>query len=298
MQIPSRPALLEPGLVGSGLVEHIVRLAGIALLVLALAACSQREDAAQATVTEAVAGTISYSGSAVLAETAIVEAELVDVSAVDGPSEVISLQRLRNPGPFPVHFRLEYPPGRIDPTHRYTVQVRILQGEQVVFATDTPYPVITQGNPRVVDIGVIAIGSAGETVPVAASEPAVEGTVATEGMTATYAAQFEDGKLVSIQEDRDAGLGGKASAEYQFKEGRLLRYLELSRGRGSSGSTAMSNIELNLVFDDTGELLAATKTIDNTGVKPDLAEIDGARNRAELLRNHALAAKASRDHAH
>ncbi len=294
MQNPRPPDLIEPDLFG-----HIVRFAGSAVLALALAACSQGEEAAPATATEAVAGSISYDGSAALAETAIIEVELVDVSTTDGPSEVISLQRLRNPGPFPVHFKLEYPPGRIDPAHRYTVQVRILQGEQVAFATDTPYPVITQGNPRVVDIEMIAIGAAGESLPVAASEPAVTGRLTTAGMTASYAAQFEDGRLVSIQEDRDEGQAGKASAEYQFKEGRLLRYLELSRrGSGSSGSTAMSNIELNLVFDDTGELLAATKTIDNTGAKPETAEIDGARNRAELLRNHALAAKASRDHAH
>lgn len=288
MQIPPRPAFLE----------HIVRLAGSALVAMALASCSQGEDVAPAAVTEAVAGSLSYPGSAVLAETAVVEVELVDVSTA-GPSEVISVQRLRNPGPFPVHFKLEYPSGRIDPTHRYTVQARILDGEQVAFATDTPYPVITQGNPRVVDIGMIAIGSAGEPLAQVVSEPAIEGTLATEGMTASYAAQFEDGKLVSIQEDRDAGTAGKASAEYQFKEGRLLRYLELSRrGSGSAGSTTMNSVELNLVFDDTGELLAATKTIDNTGAMPETAEIDGARNRAELLRNHALAAKASRDHAH
>lgn len=294
MQIPPRPVLLE-----RGLFRHIVLLACSGLVVLALAACSQGEDAAPPAATAAVAGSINYSAGAELAESAVVEVELVDVSTTDGLSEVISVQRLRNPGPFPVRFRLEYPPDRIVPTHRYTVQVRILQGEQVAFATDTPYPVITQGNPSVVDIEMIAIGSAGESVAQVASEPSVEGTLATDGMTASYAAQFEDGKLVSIQEDRDAGPAGKASAEYQFKEGRLLRYLELSRrGGGSSGSTAMSSVELNFVFDDTGELLAATKTIDNTGAMPDTAEIDGARNRAELLRNHALAAKASRDHAH
>lgn len=41
------------------------------------------------------------------------------------------------------------------------------EGERLAFATDTAYPVITGGNPKTVDIAVVAIG-VGETAHVVA----------------------------------------------------------------------------------------------------------------------------------
>lgn len=280
--------------------EHIVGLPLFLLAALVLGACSRSEEPAPAeTAPEAVTGSISYRERIALTDAAIVEVDLADVSIDDGPAKVVSTQRIRSPGQVPVHFKLEYPAARIDPTHRYTIQARIREGDRLVFATDTAYPVITEGNPRIVEVLVVPIGSAaaqgaegGRSSP--AAEPAIEGTLATGDVTAKYSAQFAGGHLVSIQEDRDLGSLGKAGAEYQFKEGRLLRYIELGT-RATPGS--QQQIELDLAFDDTGEILAARKSVNDTASKPDLADIDAARNRAELLRSHALALKASREHA-
>lgn len=275
----------------SGHIAHWTR-GGFLLVLGALAACSASDTPETSTAeVEAVAGVLTHSERTELSPDATIEVELVDVSAADG-AEIISTQRIRNPGQLPVHFRLEYPPERIDAAHRYTVQARISDGGQIVYATDTAYPVITEGNPRAVEIAMIAIG--GTAGPAVANEPPLEGSLATAGTVSRYTAQFQDDKLISIQEERDAGAGGKAGAEYQFKEGRLLRYAELGQRAGPSGSV---RIELDFAFDDTGELLAATKTVDDVGAKPDEAEIHAARNRAELLRNHALAQRASREHA-
>lgn len=286
----------------SRILEHIARIAACLLVAQTFAACSSEETPMEATeaASQVVTGSVTYRERIALTNAAIVEVELLDVSVADAPAAVISSQRVRNPGQIPVHFRLEYRAAAIDDTHRYTVQARIFEGGQLAFATDTPYPVITQGNPRVVEVVTIPVGQAvTESIaqgPQRTSEPALEGTLTTGGIVASYSAYFAAETLVSIQEDRDEGSLGKAGAEYQFKEGRLLRYVERSRRPAVASGTNPSEVELNFAFDDTGELLAATKTVDDTGTKPEEAEIDAARNRAELLRNHALALKASREH--
>lgn len=279
--------------------EHIALLAGACLVAVVLSACSRDQPPAAAEPgTESIAGTLTFGELATLGDEAVVEVELADVS-VAGPAEIVSVQRIRKPGPFPVHFKLDYPASRIDPTHRYTIQARIREGDQVAYATDAAYPVITAGNPKTIEVAVVAIGSGESAAAVAASlapaERPLEGTLVNGGVTSKYSATFRNNSLVNIQEDRDAGSLGKAGAEYQFKEGRLLRYIELGTKAAATGN---EQVEFDFAFDDTGELLAARKTVNNTAMKPDDGDIRAARNRADLLRNHALALKASREHGH
>ncbi len=280
--------------------EHIALLTTWVLSAALLGACSKEEPTAPAeSPLEAVTGSITYRERMALTDAAVVEVELADVSVADGPAEIVSTQRIRSPGQVPVHFKLEYPASRIDPSHRYTVQVRIHEGDALAFATDTAYPVITQGNPQIVAVEVIPVGSStsgpSDTNTSVKTASSLDGSLVTGNVTAHYTANFESDRLVSIQEDRDLGAKGKASADYQFKEGRLMRYVELGRKTGPGGS---QQVELDFAFDDTGEMLAARKTVNDSAAKPDETEIDAARNRAELLRNHALALKASREHAH
>jgi putative lipoprotein len=281
--------------------EHIAGLAGAFVAVAILSACSGKESAAPAEAElVAVAGTLTYGELTTLSDDAVVEVELADVSVADGPAEIVSSQRIRRPGQFPVHFKLDFPPERIDPTHRYTVQARIREGDRLAFATDSAYPVITAGNPMTVEVVVIAVGSAETADESVAAESApaerpLEGTLVSSGVTSRYSATFRNGSLVSIQEDRDAGGLGNAGAEYRFKEGRLLRYIELGTRNEAAGK---QQIEFDFAFDDTGEMLAARKTVNDTAMKPEDADIHAARNRADLLRNHALALKASREHGH
>lgn len=278
--------------------EHIVGPALAVAAVLLLGACSRNEDSAMDIATvDAVTGSITYRERIALTDAAVVEVELADVSVADGPAEVISTQRIRSPGQVPVHFRLEYSAERIDPAHRYVVQARIREGDRLAFATDTAFPVITEDQPRTVEVVVVPIGSGPSQEALEdisrEAEPPLEGVLVTAAGTARYAANFVDGSLVSIQEDRDLGPLGKAGVEYQFKEGRLLRYLE-SGTRNAPGGTL--RVEFDFAFDDTGEMLAVRKTVNDAATKPDEAEIDAARNRADLLRNHALALQSSRGH--
>jgi hypothetical protein len=102
------------------------------------------------------------------------------------------------------------------------------------------------------------------------------------GVPAAYAAHFDAEKLVRIDEERRPPNGAPLNGEYTYQGARLLSY------RGAK-MDAPGTLELQ--FDAQGTL--------QSGRRPDLTEEDIAaiRNRAQLLRSHALAQRASRGHA-
>lgn len=268
-------------------------------------ACA-RDDASGVASTEsaAVAGTVTYLEDRPLPQNAVLEMQLLDVSTEDTPA-VISSQRIRNPGQVPLHFKLDYSPGAIDPDHRYTVQARIFAADVLLFATDSAYPVITHGNPQVLDVQVVPVGSSAggalasveEAAADSTATPPITGKITTPAGAADYLAYLEGERLVRIEEERTLP-DGVARAEYQYQDGRLLRFVEIRRIRSRPEDIAGTDITLDFAFDETGELLAARKTIEEQPARPEESEIEGARNRADLLRSHALALQATRKHVH
>jgi hypothetical protein len=115
------------------------------------------------------------------------------------------------------------------------------------------------------------------------AQPSVSQTVSSHvnatGVAATYDATFVAGQLQRIDEQRaDAHRG-----EYQFRGARLLHY----RGSGLSSADA-----IELRFGLQGAL-----TFASAGAKPVPAEeISAIRQRAQLLRSHALAQKSTQEH--
>jgi len=103
----------------------------------------------------------------------------------------------------------------------------------------------------------------------------------TGAMNAQYAAHFENEKLVRIDEQRVLQSGAALRGEYTYQGARLLHY----RGGKIAGPAT-----LDLKFDLQGVLLS--------GRGPDVTDEDIAaiRNRAQLLRSHALAQRATRIH--
>jgi hypothetical protein len=130
--------------------------------------------------------------------------------------------------------------------------------------------------------------------PVPASAPAATATrpVATDspditraklnasGVAAQYSAHFNAETLLRIEEQRQHG-GNTFDGEYTFQGARLLRY---------RGAKISQPAMLDLEFDMQGIL--------QSGRVPDVTdeEIAAIRSRAQLLRSHALAQRASRDH--
>jgi hypothetical protein len=107
----------------------------------------------------------------------------------------------------------------------------------------------------------------------------LEGEITTGGMQATYRATFMDNQLRRIGETR----ASSGEGEYQFQGARLMSYA----GGPLSGAGPIE-IQFNLQG-------AVTMSRAPSGaVSPE--EIAAIRTRAQLLRSHALAQRATRAH--
>jgi putative lipoprotein len=94
---------------------------------------------------QSIHGTATYRERIALPPTAVFEATLEDVSRADAPADVIARARLTPAGTPPIRFEIPVDLARVRPDRRYVVRARILEGDRLVFTTDTSYPVLTQG---------------------------------------------------------------------------------------------------------------------------------------------------------
>ena len=123
---------------------------------------------------------------------------------------------------------------------------------------------------------VAAIPDAQDT---AADAHTVSSRINATGIEATYEATFEEGERLRIAEQR----ADSRSGDYEFRGARLLHY---------SGGALSSPEAIELRFDLQGAL-----TFSKVGAGAVSAEeISAIRERAQLLRSHALAQKTTRDH--
>jgi hypothetical protein len=106
------------------------------------------------------------------------------------------------------------------------------------------------------------------------------------GVAAEYSARFDGQTLVRIDERRQPQSGGPLEGEYSFQGARLLRYRGAALAHPEGAQPAM----LDLQFDMQGVLQSA-RTAELTD-----ENIDAIRGRAQLLRSHALAQRAARQH--
>lgn len=90
------------------------------------------------------AGKVTLQGSAAYREriglppTARMIVEIRDVSLMDAPAPLIASTEVRAEGrQVPLPFTIEYDARRIDPRHRYAVSARILEGNKLLWITDT-----------------------------------------------------------------------------------------------------------------------------------------------------------------
>ena len=114
------------------------------------------------TMDNVVSGTVTYRQRSALPPGAMLTVSIIDVSRQDAPSTVIAEQRVPTAGKqVPFSFDLAYDRSKIQERNRYAVRAEIRDGERLLFTTDTSYPVITQGNPRNVEIIVVPVGVGG-----------------------------------------------------------------------------------------------------------------------------------------
>jgi putative lipoprotein len=113
-----------------------------------LTACMSDPAASQSTLS----GTAMYRERMLLPADAAFEASLVDISRADAPAEVLAHTRIESPGNPPIRFTIAYNPARINAAHRYAIRARIVRGDQLLFTTDTSYPVLGPGESNRVEI--------------------------------------------------------------------------------------------------------------------------------------------------
>lgn len=99
-----------------------------------------------------VTGKVYYVQSLTLTPDTVVEVKLLDVSRQDPPFKVLAEHVIRNPQPGPISFEMAFDPRMIDPEHQYVVHARITESGRLLFISETPHAVLTQGNPGVIDV--------------------------------------------------------------------------------------------------------------------------------------------------
>jgi putative lipoprotein len=97
------------------------------------------------TLAASVTGSAAYRERMALPPKATIEALIEDVSRADASAEVLGRVTSMPAGQVPIHFVIPYDPAQVDPTHRYSVRVRILDGDILLYTSTEARPVLTQG---------------------------------------------------------------------------------------------------------------------------------------------------------
>jgi len=93
-----------------------------------------------------VTGMVTSRVRTVLPQDALVQLELADISRVGAPGRTVALREIWTGGrQFPIPFDIPYSSAAIDSDRSYAVQVRVTQGNRLLFKNLTVYMVITNG---------------------------------------------------------------------------------------------------------------------------------------------------------
>lgn len=110
--------------------------------------------------TTAVSGNIIYDNAEALPEGSRLVIQIRDVSYQDTASRLIAEQIIENPGASPVGFNFSYDRDEISDKAIYSLSASIVDSSgELLFISDTAYNVITQDNPRRVDISLVGVPS-------------------------------------------------------------------------------------------------------------------------------------------
>ncbi len=141
-------------------------------LALSIAAARAADGPAKA---EAITGRIRCPEGTVLPADAVAHVRLEVAAAPERPAFRVAEIVVPAAGKPVIPFELEYDAARIRPEKRYLVRASVTAGEKLLFASRTPYPVITHGSPLRVEILVEPAGVRRIHASVANSEGALGG---------------------------------------------------------------------------------------------------------------------------
>ena len=120
-------------------------------------------DGVISTQDNVVSGTVTIRQRAALPSTAVLTVKLVDVSRTDASATTVVERRVDIAGKqAPFSFDMAYDRTKVVDRNRYAVQAEIQDSGRLLYITDTSYPVITQGNPKTVEITLVPVGGGGQ----------------------------------------------------------------------------------------------------------------------------------------
>ena len=111
----------------------------------------------QGAPTVEVSGTVAYRERIAMPPDAVVIVKLLDTSRMDVAAEELGVHLIDGPGSVPVPYSIAFDPAEIDERHTYSVRATISLGDELLWTTDTNYPVITGGNPLTADLLLVAV---------------------------------------------------------------------------------------------------------------------------------------------
>ncbi len=270
-------------------IHALITLVSLACMSIYLSGCSRSEKDAAA---NHITGNLTYGEPITLDAGSVLELRLTDVSISDGPALEIAKATVADIRALPYQYSLDYDATRINPQHRYTIDARILINGTSRFATDTAYEVLTQGHGAQRDITVIASGALGDnsTTPVSSAssstvsaEPVIfKNELRTANDVSVYKAGLQEGHISWLEEDHSSGTSTAVHARYEFKGALVTHY---------SDSTS-----LEVKFDERGRPVSISKNHQALALNKQTEVINAIRNRAALLRSHALAASETQAH--
>jgi len=104
-----------------------------------------------------VTGTLMYRERIALPPGAVAEVWMLDTSLADAPAVEIAYQKIEDPGSPPIPFVLDYDPSKIDERMQYGVRATISHDGQLLFTSDTHYPVLTRGAGNTAEVMLIMV---------------------------------------------------------------------------------------------------------------------------------------------
>ena len=131
-----------------------MKYACMLMLVSILAACTARvEPMVEPTALSGkITGSVTYRERIALPPDAVLQVALLDVSRMDVAATLIAEKTLVPEQGVPIPFELDYDPLLIDSRLVYAVRATIRHDDNLLFVTDTHYPVLTRGHGEKVDL--------------------------------------------------------------------------------------------------------------------------------------------------
>lgn len=133
------------------------------IAILSLVSCAGPEVSAQDdSGADAVRAIVTYRERIALPADAIIELRLSDVTDRGSPRPVVAQVVIPTDGrQVPIPAELRYDSGNVRPDREYALHATILSGDRSMFTTSTPYPVITLGNPALVEMTLDRVSAEG-----------------------------------------------------------------------------------------------------------------------------------------